>query len=658
MNLQIEKIEYEPHFLDMLRKVRETLKPQELLLPADYADRFVHLPDNSARKGRWLTVENEYTREILNSAADPFVNEITIMTSAQILKTTIGIILTSYFIDYDPSPILILHPTIQQAEHYSKTKLKPMLNKIDTVVEKIGSPKTRDSNNTMLYMEYPGGFVIIAGANSPVGLAMHSVRIVLSEDIDRIPASAGVEGDPVLLAEQRTESFKLYGEKHIRLSTPTVKGMSRIHKFYLNSDQRKFFVCCPYCGFKQTLYFFPKEVNNKLVGGLRWDKETDMFGKTIKHYPETVYYSCEGCEAKLYENNKLIMIMKGEWVATKPEVIKHRGYWLNRLYSSLSTWENIVNEFLDSKNDPQSYKVFYNTALGEVWEEEQVEQVDELGMLERCEDYLTEENPFLPNKVLFLTVAIDTHPDRLELAVEGWGVDEENWLVHYEKFFGDSDLDEVYGNVLHFINNARFKREDGVELIIGGYSTSGKRNFCCFIDSQGRNHQKVYEFCRAYQHLGIIAIKGRSGKLPMLLNRSLVGKNRDTFLQNIGVDGIKESLWSRLKRNPGGPRTCHFTSLFCDTAYFEQLLSERPFKSFDKYNGSIIVWKKIKQGARNEAWDLKVYNYAAMLSANINFHQLKESLEKRVAVVDSELIEQPVKKSIRVVKKSGGILKR
>ena len=31
-------------------------------------------------------------------------------------------------------------------------------------------------------------------------------------------------------------------------STPTVKGLSRIEREYLESDQRRYFVPCPHCG--------------------------------------------------------------------------------------------------------------------------------------------------------------------------------------------------------------------------------------------------------------------------------------------------------------------------------------------------------------------------------------------------------------------------
>ena len=78
--------------------------------------------------------------------------------------------------------------------------------------------------------------------------------VVLLDEIDRYPLSAGSEGDPVSLAMQRTGEFE-HNKKVIMCSTPTVDGESRIQAAWNASDQREYFVPCPLCNHFQILVF-------------------------------------------------------------------------------------------------------------------------------------------------------------------------------------------------------------------------------------------------------------------------------------------------------------------------------------------------------------------------------------------------------------------
>ena len=77
----------------------------------------------------------------------------------------------------------------------------------------------------------------MGGANSPAGLASRPIRILLCDEVDRYPDSAGTEGDPVQLAEKRTITF--WNRKKIFVSTPGNKGVSRIEFEYLAGTQEK-----------------------------------------------------------------------------------------------------------------------------------------------------------------------------------------------------------------------------------------------------------------------------------------------------------------------------------------------------------------------------------------------------------------------------------
>ncbi|MBK8609118.1 MAG: phage terminase large subunit family protein [Chitinophagaceae bacterium] len=620
----------------VITDVLALLKPRIQLLPADWADTYFKIPDKSAKGGSpWVTSDVEYTREILNSIVDPNISEIYIMTSSQILKTTMGMIIITYYIDYDPSPMMILLPTIDFAEKYSRLKLEPVLNQIETIKDKISPRRSRDAANTMRFKEFPGGFLILAGSNSPVDLSSFSIKILYVDEPDRMPGSVGVEGDPGLIAEQRIESYKKQGYKIIYTSSPTDFNNSRIYGKVLLGDQQNPFVKCPACGFLQVLEFFPKKdtIKDEFYGGVIWDKDKDVFGKTIKHHPETSRYICANidCKTPIYETQKKNLLSKIYWTPTATPVSpKIRSFvGLSRMYSTLSTWAQMAEEWIKVKDDPESIPVFTNTVLGKPYKSDDTPDVDEKTVMSWAEDYLTEKNPNLPNDILMLTCSVDTHPDRLEVEVDGWGIGEENWIVHYEQLWGDPDQDEVKIQLDELLER-KWIREDGTELSIGGIGKNGNRNYCTVIDTGGylKNTQSIYDYTRERFHLGVMAIKGRGGNgMPILLSQSRVGKLKNTPLQNIGTDTVKEIIWNRLKYKPGGPKTIHYTKAFCDYKYYEGLFCEPPFAIINKRtNTKTIIWKKKNARMRNEPWDLKCYNYVALKIADPDFAAIKESL--------------------------------
>ena len=185
------------------------------------------------------------------TVADPGIEVITIMTSARVGKTEILNNVIGYHIDQDPCPMLMVQPTLDAAQHWSKDQFAPMLRDTTCLTHKVSESKSRDSSSTILHKTFPGGFIDATGANSPIGLRRTTTRILLLDEVDGYPPSAGIEGDPVKLAKKRTVTF--WNRKIIQTSTPTVKGISRIEASWEESDQRRYHVPCVSCGSFQVL---------------------------------------------------------------------------------------------------------------------------------------------------------------------------------------------------------------------------------------------------------------------------------------------------------------------------------------------------------------------------------------------------------------------
>lgn len=625
MYLSINTQNLHPTLINILDDTLKSLEPHERLGICEWAEKYVKFPDTNAKKGYLDLSSMAFLYEILESMADPAISEVSLMASAQISKTTCGIIYIGYMIANYPAPIIVLQPTIDMAEKYSKTKLEPMLRNMLPVSGLLMERRSREYRNTMRYKEFPGGFMIITGANSPVDLAGHSVKTVLTEDEDRIPPVVGQEGDPVSLAEERTESYKLYGRKIIHLSTTTIKQTSRIYRHYNQGDQREYYVQCPRCGEYQTLKF----------DNLKWEKDKDWTGKTIKHYPHKLYYECAICKEHLYEKDKYYMVSKGHgyWKPSRPDIKDHRSFKINRLYSTLSTWADITKDFVKIKDDNAGLRVFFNTTLGEPWELEEALELEIADLMKRNENYLTPENPYMSNNVLSLTSAIDVQQDRLELKIKGWGLKRERWTIEYKQFYGDPNQDDVWDKVIHHLATD-WPREDGVSL----------RPEICLVDS-GYNTRRVYEAV-AYMNSklslkrGVFCIKGKAGNDIDIWPRNFKKVNT-TILFVIGADKAKEDLLISLKapRNSGAdlpsPGYNHFTSACCTIEYFEQLTAEKRVIKYLPSKGTQYSWIKKKENARNEALDLEVYNIAAEIYLYNDYEYLSEKLAEEAAELEA-----------------------
>ena len=192
--------------------------------------------ESSAEAGQWRTDRVPFQREIMQVINDPSVEEVVFIKSAQVGATEILLNTIGYYIDQEPSTILCIQPSLSMAQAFSKDRLAPMLRDTPNLKNKVKDARTRDAENTTMHKKFSGGSISLVGANSASGLASRPIRILLCDEVDRYPASAGTEGDPISLGRKRTTTF--WNRKIILTSTPTIKGLSRIEKAYAESDKR------------------------------------------------------------------------------------------------------------------------------------------------------------------------------------------------------------------------------------------------------------------------------------------------------------------------------------------------------------------------------------------------------------------------------------
>ena len=550
--------------------------PPPRLTVSEWADANRRLSrEASAESGRWRTARAPYQKGIMDAFSDPAVEKIVFKKCAQVGATEILNNVVGFFVEQDPAPILTVLPTLALGESWSKDRLAPMLRDTPCLNGKVKDRRSRDADNRVLHKVFRGGHLTISGANSPSSLAARPIRILLLDEVDRYPPSAGQEGDPVDLAIKRTSAF--WNRKIGIFSTPTVEGGSRIEAAYEESDRREYFIPCPHCKKYQTLKW----------GQVTWPKD-----EHDEHEPDKAVYACEHCGCVITDADKPGMLKQGEW-RPQGEFSGVAGFHINELYSPWSTFPKVARQFLEARRrGPEALRVFFNTALGETFQET-AEAVSDSPLHARREEF----GPKVPAGAGILTAGVDVQADRLEVEIVAWGKGEENWSMDYHILYGDTALPDVWES-LDMVLGKLWEHESGAFL----------RILCTLIDS-GFRTKEVYSYTALRQRRNIFPSKGvGTPGAPLVSSPSAVGKGR-VRLFTVGVDTAKGTLFSYLQIEKPGPGYCHFP-IERTPEYFKQLTGERKVKKF--YRGHVTghEWRKTRE--RNEALDCRVLAMAAL----------------------------------------------
>ncbi|CAM6053539.1 unnamed protein product [Sphagnum tenellum] len=521
------------------------------------------------------------------------------MTSVQVGKSTCLENILGYQIVHDPCPILLMQPNLDDAAAFSKDRVAAMIRDTPDLKTKVKEARARDSGNTLLHKKFPGGSITFAGANAPSKLAGRPIRVLMCDEVDRYPISAGTEGDPVSLATRRTNNFP--NRKIILTSTPTVKGASRIERVFEASDQRRYHVECPHCHHWQT-FKFPQ---------LKWKNDD----------PSTVLYHCEECDKPLEESKKLSMLRAGRWIATK-EFKGIAGFHLNELYSPWRRWAEVVEHFLTAKDNPETLKVFINTALGESWEEKG-DAPEWKKLYDRREDYAIGS---IPKGVLFLTAGVDVQHDRIEAEIIGWKENKESYSIDHFIFPGKPTTQAPWKE-LDKLMVQHWKLHNGITIGIKLLA----------VDSQYVS-SIVYDWCRKYPPNKVIPIRSKPNQYVLaeqskVINSNIMGRHGKAKVWHLASEVIKSELYGflRLDKPLDGeeypPGYCHFPMY--SEEYFKQITAEqlvpKVVNGFTKYE-----WKKFYS---NEVLDMRVYARAAAHLVGldrfqpIHWNQLKAELK-------------------------------
>lgn len=531
-----------------------------------------------------------YLKGVMDAFTDPYVEEITVMAASQVGKTEGMFNMLGYIIDQDPGPTLVVLPRESDAKSVSYNRVLPMIQGSPALCKNL--PQNSD-NVTKLEYRMDRMILYFSGSNSPADLASRPIRYLFMDEIDKYPKFSGREADPIKLASERQKTF--WNKKTVKVSTPTTRD-GYISREYEKSDQRKFYVPCPYCGVYQVLSF----------SQIMWPKHERSVEK-IKN-ERLAWYECMDCGQRIADYLKPKMLEDGHWVPKDCEIdrnghvseeevkSKHRGFWINSLYSPWLTWSDIAAEFLKSKDFIELLMNFVNSWLAEVWEEK-IEETTVNRVWSLSCDYA---EGFVPDEAVVLTAGVDVQKNHFYYVIRAWGYEEQSWLIRHAQV-------EYWEDIVEALFKTEYSKISGEETL-PVYMTC--------IDS-GYRTDEVYQFCRKW-HDRAKAIKGqeelrdgryyRASKIDINSRTGAMIKN-GLVLWNLSVNQYKDKI-NRLVSSKD-PVKWH---IFKDPSedYLTQFTAEHKILVRNRNTGKAKeVWQKKTSSAANHYLDTEVYALAA-----------------------------------------------
>ena len=557
--------------------------PPSELRPSEWAEKHIVIPIANARPGPLSFAEAVYQKEMIDVVEEHDIQRITYQMGAQTGKTTMCLAIMGYYSHHKPMSQIYMQPTESDTKNFLNTKWAPAMDANPVLRDCYVKPRSREGVNNQNFKEMKTGhFLMMSWAGSPNTQRGRSAPIILCDETDGYTYTN--EGHPTELLWERSSTF---GNDRIliEMSTPTIRGRSRIETSFLEGDCRFFFVVCPGCSHKHKIEWSEQTV--------RWEKNR----------PDTAMLHCPKCDKNFDDYARIAMIRQSAddgagWEATEENAFGHASFHLNSLYSPLRKLSHIVQAY-ESANTHQSMQSFTNTILAETWEETG-ERADHELLYQRAEVYEAE----VPDGALMLTAGLDVQADRIEYEVVGWNKDEESWSVDYVVIYGDTTQLPVY-------------RKAFKELKRGYETSNGEKMYvyACGLDT-GFNTGRVYDAMRyAGRYPILFALKGRGGSdwtsnevertSRMKIDR---GKWRPDII-TVNVNVAKRTVMQRLNLMEQGPGYCHFPH-DRDLEYYLQLTAEHLVRTA-RHGFPQDRWEKKYE--RNEGLDCRVYAYATML---------------------------------------------
>jgi phage terminase large subunit GpA-like protein len=614
--------------IEQTSKLTDSLRYES---PSEFVERVRYLTsDLTPFPGKFSFDKFPYFRKIVDcfNPLDP-TKEVEFMKGNQIGATTAVLeTILLYNIMSDPKAQMYVTADAGLMRTSVQIKIEKMIDNAgarDLIFPQSRKRKgSRNTGDTAIAKEYPGGYLHFFGGKSPARFRGISYPLALADEVDAFPDSIPKEGTVVNLVRNRTDAYS-NKRKILWTSTPLVKQTSKIEKLYLSGDQQKFYVPCKHCGTMQELVWHGEDKETGYRWGIVWENDEHFNPKY-----ETVAYKCRNpdCGGLMKNFDKAAIIPRGEWRPTveKPISPDTKSFHITPLYNppGMFSWEDMVKQWAEcwdiERNrvrDREKYRVFRNTKQGLTFEDGGRQIDSERALLFKRTGFVKNH---VPNKmaiedsgspILFVVASVDVQQKNLFVDVKGYSDGGSTWTLDFFPIPGETEqFNGPWDKLDEYISDRRFIADDGkiyrIQITV--------------VDS-GHYTEYVYEFVKRHS-FGVYACKGKdwinTGETYALFSKSALEKIGMAQAFHINTGKLKDrisaaltsSFWETGKFQPLWYP--NFPEDFRDD-YFKMFEAEKKVftKLKDSENITRVSWVQ-EYGKDNHAFDTYVYNLAAL----------------------------------------------
>lgn len=606
-----------PEFAAQTQRLRRAyasgLRPDDLVWVDEWAETNRVLPPDSPEPGPYRTARTPYVIDIQRtmSPASPMC-EGWWQKAVQMGGSTGGENMIATWICAAAGNTIVVFPTLDDGKQWELTRFEPLRAGTRELRRRIRPSEEKGSDNTKLRKKYPGGVMRIVGANRPVKST--TARYAKLEEPDEYVQDVAGQGSIVDQVRARQKNFgrrrKLFGD-----GTPTLEGQSTICTEAKRGDQRRWLMACPSCGHWQEL----------VQERLKW----------VDGDPTTARMACASADCGALHNEAEWKLRNyaprtrgmsepdakaaglAHWEPTAdgdPGIASWIGPEAFAAPIGWRPWPELVTEWLAAQGNPEKLKVYFNNILARPYKDTTLATTSAEVLQQRAENY-----PLMvvPMGGLVVVASVDTQDNRLAVLIRAWGRGEESWGVWFDEIYGDPAQPEVWAKLRELLDT-KIAHASGQHIGID----------VCFIDEGGHHTEDVRAFCRDGQLRGKHwhAVAGSKNYYAPKLGKPKkmeftwrgVAVPGGVERREIGTQAVKHQIDGRLKLTKAGGGTYHWPLGF-RADYYQQLRAEQR-KWMRDAKGRKELWWVNPNGARNEAWDCEVYNYAGFLFAMSGRH--------------------------------------
>lgn len=444
------------------QRFADAMRPLPDLSPDEFASkhRVLHASYCSERPGRWDASVFPHQGPLQNTVQEAFETGkkgVVWMKAGQGGGTDCAINAQLWAKVYYPGPQLFMASTDKMAKDFGRERHGPVIKDMPPLRAKY-IPNARGDTTRKRFVD---GKIELTGGQSVYNLQSTPYRVVVIDELDSLVENLQGDGDPVKLAEVRTDSFS-GPTLIIAYAHPTTRGRGAAKLYYEQSDQRRGFV-------------------KHDCGGEFWLQWEHVICIGAETDPDAYVYKCPCCGAVVTDAERVAMCRKVVYRSTLPPEVAAKKAWIgchfSQLYYPHKTIRSLAQRRIECGTDENAIRVFWNKVLGEPYEPKlQTFDLDQLRSLivkqRRRGDLEYYSRGQVPPGVRFLTAGQDSRTKELHYSIWGWGlrrgIDKTTaicgWLIDwgtidrpYSLTFAESEY-HVFDDLIY---RAKFTSTDG-----------------------------------------------------------------------------------------------------------------------------------------------------------------------------------------------------